>query len=149
MREAAAEGATAEEMESLLRLGRAYYVIGLDHGPAIVQSLEALHRARDLAVQLGDRHGEARALIPTHRHIDFDPSYLPQARAEAYASYRARLVEYIDRRHAASPQAELDSLVHALQRMQHPTVWREMQRQQERLPLLTPLFAQVPEAVAW
>ena len=83
MNEAAADGATAEEMEALLRLGRAYYVIGLDHGPAIVQSLAALHRARDLAVQLGDRHGEARALIPTHRHIDFDPSYVPQARANA------------------------------------------------------------------
>ena len=78
-REAAEQGATAEEMEALLRLGRAYYVVGLDHRPAIAQSLDALERARQLAVQLGDRHGEARALIPTHRHVDFDPGFKAQA----------------------------------------------------------------------
>jgi class 3 adenylate cyclase/tetratricopeptide (TPR) repeat protein len=59
MREAAEQGATAEEMEALLRLGRAYYVVGLDHRPAIAQSLQALERARQLAVQLGDRRGES------------------------------------------------------------------------------------------
>jgi class 3 adenylate cyclase/tetratricopeptide (TPR) repeat protein len=79
MREAAEQGATAEEMEALLRLGRAYYVVGLDHRPAIAQSLRALERARQLAVQLGDLRGEARALIPTHRHVDFDPDYWAQA----------------------------------------------------------------------
>lgn len=79
MREAAEQGATAEEMEALLRLGRAHYVVGLDHRPAIAQSLLALERARQLAVQLGDRRGEARALIPTHRHVDFDPDYRIQA----------------------------------------------------------------------
>jgi tetratricopeptide (TPR) repeat protein len=83
VREAADQAATGEEMEALLRLGRAYYVVGLDHRPAIAQSLQALERARELAVQLGDRHAEARALIPTHRHIDFDPSYAPQAAANA------------------------------------------------------------------
>ncbi len=79
MREAAEQGATAEEMEALLRLGRAHYVVGLDYRPAIAQSLQALERARQLAVQLGDQRGEARALIPTHRHVDFDPGYWAQA----------------------------------------------------------------------
>jgi class 3 adenylate cyclase len=83
MREAAEQGATAEEMEALLRLGRAYYVVGLDHRPAIAQSLQALERARQLAVQLGDRRGEARALIPTHRHVDFDREYWAQATENA------------------------------------------------------------------
>ena len=83
MSEAAKEGAAAEEMEALLRLGRAYYVVGLDHRPAIARSLEALERARELAVRLADRHGEARALIPTHWHADFDPSFKPQATANA------------------------------------------------------------------
>lgn len=83
MREAADQKAAGEEMEALLRLGRAYYVVGLDHRPAITQSLEALERARHLAVALGDRHAEARALIPTHRHADFDASYRPQAAANA------------------------------------------------------------------
>jgi tetratricopeptide (TPR) repeat protein len=79
MREAAEQGATAEEMEALLRLGRAYYVVGLDHRPAIPRSLDALERARQLAIRLGDSHGEARALIPTHRHVDFDPGFRAQA----------------------------------------------------------------------
>jgi len=83
VREAAEQQATSEEMEALLRLGRAYYVVSLDHRPAIAQSLDALERARQLAVQLGDRHAEARALIPTHRHIDFDPEFRPQAAANA------------------------------------------------------------------
>ena len=29
--------------------------------------------------ELGDIRGEARALIPTHRHVDFDPDYWAQA----------------------------------------------------------------------
>jgi hypothetical protein len=44
-------------MEAFLRLGRAYYVVALDYGPAIEHSLHALERARQLAVQLGDRRG--------------------------------------------------------------------------------------------
>jgi class 3 adenylate cyclase len=79
MREAAEQQAPNEELEALLRLGRAYYVVGLDHRPAIAQSMQALERARQLAVQLGDRHAEARALIPTHRHLDFDRSFRRQA----------------------------------------------------------------------
>jgi hypothetical protein len=75
--EAAKEGATAEEMEALLRLGRAYYVVGVDHRPAIAQSLEMLERARDLAVKLGDRRAEARALIPMHRFVDFNQDLWP------------------------------------------------------------------------
>lgn len=75
--------------------------------------------------------------------------YLPQARAEAYASYRARLVEYLNRRDGGRPQTEMDTLVQALRRMQHPTVWREMQRQHTRIPELAPFFAQAPEALGW
>jgi class 3 adenylate cyclase/tetratricopeptide (TPR) repeat protein len=84
MREAAAEGAAAEEMEALLRLGRAYYVVALDYGPAIEHLLPALERARQLAIQLGDRRGEALALILTQRHAEsFAPELRPQAAANA------------------------------------------------------------------
>ena len=54
IREAADAGTIAEEMEAQLRLGRAYYVVGLDHGPAVEPSLRALERARELAIRLGD-----------------------------------------------------------------------------------------------
>jgi tetratricopeptide (TPR) repeat protein len=117
MREAAEQGATAEEMEALLRLGRAYYVVGLDHRPAIAQSLQALERARQLAVQLGDRRGEARALIPTHRHVDFDPNYRPQATENAN---RALAIA----RELADEDLEVDAL-RAAHRMGSFTVHRE------------------------
>jgi class 3 adenylate cyclase/tetratricopeptide (TPR) repeat protein len=83
VREAADVSAIAEEMEAQLRLGRAYYVVSLDHGPAVEPSLRALERARDLAIRLGDVRSEARALIPTHWHVDFDSNYWPAAETNA------------------------------------------------------------------
>jgi class 3 adenylate cyclase/tetratricopeptide (TPR) repeat protein len=83
VREATEQGALAEEMEALLRLGRAHYVVALDYGPAIQQSRHVLERACQLAVQLGDRRGEARALIATHWPYVFDPTFRPQAAANA------------------------------------------------------------------
>ena len=74
---------------------------------------------------------------------------LRDARIEAYDSYRARLKEYIRDRDAEKPQPLLDRLIATLQRMQHPTVWREMQRQHTQIPELTPLFRQAPEALGW
>jgi len=82
-REAAAEGAAAEEMEALLWLGRACYVVALDYGPAIGHSFHALERARQLAVQLGDRRGEALALILTQRNAD---SFAPESRLQVAAN---------------------------------------------------------------
>jgi tetratricopeptide (TPR) repeat protein len=84
MREATEQGALAEEMEALLRLGRAHYVVALDYGPAIEQCRHALERAHQLAVQLGDRRGEALALILTQRYADsFARELMPQAVANA------------------------------------------------------------------
>ena len=117
MREAAEAGAIAEEMEALLRLGRAYYVVGLDYSPAIEQSLNALERARQLAVQLGDRRGEVRALIPTHRHVDFNPDLRPRAAANAQ-----RALEIA--RELADEDLEVDAL-RASHRMGTVTARRE------------------------
>lgn len=78
-----------------------------------------------------------------------DRDYLVEARAEAFSSYRARLAEYISSKALGVKEAQLDKLVKALQRMQHPTVWREMQRQQSRIPELKDLFDQAPEATSW
>jgi len=74
---------------------------------------------------------------------------LPAARREAYLSYRARLVEYIEKRNAGRSKKRLDDLVKALKRMGHPTVWAEMKRQQGLIQELRDLFATAPEALAW
>ena len=75
--------------------------------------------------------------------------YLPQARAEAFESYFSRLSDYRSRRGFGGSSEELDRRVLAIKRMQHPTVWREMQRQQARIPALRELFDDVPEALNW
>lgn len=74
---------------------------------------------------------------------------LVQARREAYGSYRARLREYVEDKRHAVPQIELDNMRIAIQRAQHPTVWREMKRQHARIKQLNVLFDQAPEALNW
>lgn len=46
-------------------------------------------------------------------------------------------------------EAELRRLAIEIQTRQHPTVRSEMRRQHAELPILSPLFAAVPEALTW
>jgi hypothetical protein len=78
-----------------------------------------------------------------------DRDYLVEARREAFVSYRARLREYISEKNLGASQDQLNNLIAALQRMQHPTVWKEMQRQQNFIPNLKELFDLAPEALTW
>lgn len=74
---------------------------------------------------------------------------LPRARRQAYRDYVANVRHYQHERDAEASAARLVELREAVQRRQHPTVWREMQRQREQLPELQALFADVPEATTW
>jgi len=74
---------------------------------------------------------------------------LARARREAHVDYVARLRHYQHERDAGASPAQLIELREGVQRRQHPTVWREMQRQRVKLPALRALFAAVPEAVSW
>jgi uncharacterized protein (TIGR02646 family) len=76
-------------------------------------------------------------------------AFLPRARREAYGSYRARIVEFGQRRKRRAGEKELNLLADAVRRMQHPTVFHEMRRQCELLPELKKLFHEVPEALNW
>ena len=78
-----------------------------------------------------------------------DRDYLVKAREEAFDSYRARLSEYVSGKASGVEENQLDRLIKTLQRMQHPTVWREMQRQQKLMPALQKLFNLAPEAASW
>ncbi len=78
-----------------------------------------------------------------------DRDALLEAREEAYRSYRARLSEYIDQRNSNPPGDGLHDLIVALNRMGHPTVWQEMQRQHQQIPELQNLFDHAPEALKW
>jgi uncharacterized protein (TIGR02646 family) len=74
---------------------------------------------------------------------------LVKARREAFRDYRAHLVHYTHERDAGVSAAQLAELRAVILQRQHPTVWREMQRQHDRLPALRPLFAAVPDAATW
>ncbi len=73
---------------------------------------------------------------------------LIEARRSAYGSYVARLKEYIAERASASVRA-LEIFVLGIKRMGHPTVWKEIQRQQSRIRSLTTLFRAAAEALDW
>jgi uncharacterized protein (TIGR02646 family) len=75
--------------------------------------------------------------------LNDDP--LPRRRAAAYGSYVARLKEYVAERDPAVRERQRG----ALQGLDHPTVWREMQRQQGRIADLRRLFDEAREALSW
>jgi uncharacterized protein (TIGR02646 family) len=75
--------------------------------------------------------------------LNRDP--LPKRRAHAFDNYVARLSQYV----ATHDPSARDRRRDALLRLDHPTVWREMQRQHDRIPELRALFEQAPEALSW
>jgi uncharacterized protein (TIGR02646 family) len=78
-----------------------------------------------------------------------DRDYLIRAREPAYQAFASQLYEYVDRRdHGATP-ADLARIPRAVRRSHHPTVWMEMKRQYQRIPLIGPLFERAPEALDW
>ena len=71
------------------------------------------------------------------------------ARREAYRAYRAWLVEYRQHRDDGAAETDLKKLSNAIMTSAHPTVWREMQRQNCIINELRDLFSDVPEALSW
>jgi class 3 adenylate cyclase/tetratricopeptide (TPR) repeat protein/ABC-type dipeptide/oligopeptide/nickel transport system ATPase component len=67
------------ELESLLGLGFAYYIIALNEPDFASKSLELHKQAYTLARELGDKAGMARALIPTVNLADFWSEYRDEA----------------------------------------------------------------------
>ena len=74
---------------------------------------------------------------------------LSRARSRAYGHYRARLVEYQRDRDADAGASALARRSEAIRTGDHPTVWREMQRQRNDICELRDLFANIPEALQW
>lgn len=74
---------------------------------------------------------------------------MPQARQEAYESYRDRLEAYIRRRDKGDSAAKLAKRIASLQKAAHPTVWHEMKRLNVQVPELKNLFQEAPEALTW
>lgn len=113
----------------------------------MILDLRDTYRFYPLAVKGTRDHARAEYTIRT-LHLN-DRDVLTRARRAAYVDYVSVVRRYQHDRDRGAPASQLTALVAHTRGRQHPTVWREMQRQRDKLPELRDLFAAVPEAVAW
>lgn len=78
-----------------------------------------------------------------------DREDLVEARANHYLAYLDRLRLHVADRDGGADCTSIDLRVAALQRMDHPMVWREMKRSRAHIVALAKLFESAPEALAW
>ena len=130
------------------REGPPALIVPRDDNPLEFLDLEIVDTFMFLPRENLQRIDEERA-EHTIEVLKLNRDILLQARRESYGAYRARLVEYRDRRDSGASHAELGILREAITTSMHPTVWREMQRQQALIDELRGLFRDVPEALAW
>lgn len=86
-------GDKGREVESLLDLGRAYYIISLNESGGGERALDCYGQAYKIAKDIRDKTGMVRALLPTHHLIDYWPEF--RSRAEANVKEATRLAEEI------------------------------------------------------
>ncbi|MGE6756754.1 hypothetical protein ACQKGO_01975 [Corallococcus interemptor] len=96
-----------------------------------------------------DRTRDAARAQYTLDVLGLNRAPLPTAREHAFNGYRAMLREYCEEKRAGASARRLSLLRNALLRVSHPTVWVEMKRHRARVPALSALFAQAPEALDW
>jgi uncharacterized protein (TIGR02646 family) len=78
-----------------------------------------------------------------------DRDELVEARRSAYGDYLAHLERYATRKRSGADPEILKQLRRSIERRNHVTVWREMQRQHQTDANLRALFEEVPETLAW
>ena len=74
-------GNRTQELESLLGLASASFIISIDEPDFAAQSLALYKQAYSLARALDDKIGMARSLGPTHHFLDYWPAYRDEALA--------------------------------------------------------------------
>ena len=120
-------GNRTQELESLLGLASASFIISIDEPDFAAQSLDLYKQAYSLARALDDKIGMARSLGPTHHFLDYWPAYRDEALAkteEALALSReigdeeliidSMMALYRCRRRILGTTAELEELAEEL-----------------------------------
>ena len=130
------------------RTGPPALIVPRDENPLSFLDLEIVDTFRFLPRENLQRIDEARAEY-TISVLKLNRDVLVEARREAYGTYRDRLREYRGLRNGGASDAALRRLRKAIMTIAHPTVWREMQRQQFLIDELRELFLDVPEALDW
>ncbi len=97
----------------------------------------------------GLRGADERRAGYTIELLKLNRDTLSKARGQAYGHFRAHLAEYRRDRDDGADAASLETMSEAIRTSDHPTVWREMQRQWKDIRALRDLFTEVPEALQW
>ena len=130
------------------RRGQSALVVPRDEDPLTFLDLELVETFIFLPRENLPEIDEARAGY-TIEVLNLNREHLRVARRQAYGEYRARLYEYRTLRDQGGSDAALAFLANAIVTNAHPTVWREMLRQQTSIDELRDLFQDVPEALYW
>lgn len=86
-------GNREQELESLLDLGRAYYIISLNESGGGKRALDCYEQAYKIAKDIRDKTGMVRSLLPTQHLVDYWPDF--QAQAKVNIEEATRLAEEI------------------------------------------------------
>jgi class 3 adenylate cyclase/tetratricopeptide (TPR) repeat protein len=81
-------GNRTQEMESLLDLGKAYYIISLNESGGGERALECYEKAYRIAKDNRDKTGMVRALFPTHHLVDYWLDFRDRAKANIEEAVR-------------------------------------------------------------
>ena len=81
--------------------------------------------------------------------LDLNRELMVAARRDAFKDYSAHLSTYVTEKQAGASPEELAEIQSTICSRQHPTVWREMQRQRDKHPKIQQLFQKAPEAATW
>lgn len=98
---------------------------------------------------------QARARYTIETSLELNRSPLPKARRRAYRIYKDLVELYILARNRGDFPVDLGRYVAEIKGSDHPSVWKEMQRQaqnpriQAENPELYQLFQAAPEALTW
>ena len=130
------------------RRGPPALIVLRDEDPLALLDLEVVETFNFLPRENLRDIDESRAEY-TIEVLNLNREVLRVARRQAYGEYRARLYEYRALRDRGASNADLAFLANAIMANAHPTVWREMQRQQTSIDELRALFQDVPEALRW
>lgn len=91
---------------------------------------------------------EARAKF-TIDVLGLNRELILRSRKSAFASFRARLLEYVDMKEDGATTEELDEFRLGLLEMPHLTVFEEMRRQRSFLPKIDDYMNRAPEITTW